>query len=202
VKFLNSLFGPREKDGILTISNLITLGGILSGLIYALFYVYGANRWLILSVLFLIGFSDLSDGFLARRLRQSTNFGKIIDPVRDRILLFAIFGHIALLVGFNAQIAVIIFFEGIIIGFDVIGFPRELVWAVHLMGKLRQLIHVLSGGIVIANNLFPEIIFMIYPFTGKISANFLLTTMLISSLLVAVVYSLLQVVNIRTRRID
>ena len=120
MKFLNSLFGQREKDGILTISNLITLGGILSGLIYALFYVYGANRWLILSVLFLIGFSDLSDGFLARRLRQSTNFGKIIDPVRDRILLFAIFGHIALLVGFNAQIAVIIFFEGIIIGFDVI----------------------------------------------------------------------------------
>jgi len=60
VKFLNSLFGPREKDGILTISNLITLGGILSGLIYALFYVYGANRWLILSVLLLFVPHNLS----------------------------------------------------------------------------------------------------------------------------------------------
>lgn len=202
VGFPNGLFGSKEKNAVLTIPNLVTLGGILLVFSYVVFYVYGANRWLIFSVLFLAGLSDLLDGFLARRLGQSTNLGIIIDLARDRLLLLAILGHITLLIGFRAQIAVIIFLETLIATLNIYGFLDSSVRSAHRVGKIRQLAHVFGGGIIVANNLFPEIIFMIYPPLGKISSDFLLMTMLIFSLLVAVVYSLLRVANnIRIRRI-
>lgn len=39
------------------------------------------------SVFFIAGFTDLLDGYLARKLKQSSAFGAFIDPVADKVLV-------------------------------------------------------------------------------------------------------------------
>jgi cardiolipin synthase (CMP-forming) len=39
---------------------------------------------------FLIAFTDLIDGYLARRMRAESNFGRCFDPIADKILVVSI----------------------------------------------------------------------------------------------------------------
>ena len=45
-----------------------------------------------LAVLFLLisGFTDIADGFIARRFNMISNFGKALDPVADKLTQFAL----------------------------------------------------------------------------------------------------------------
>ncbi len=44
-------------------------------------------RYIALGVLLIIGVSDILDGYLARKMGETTNFGKYLDPIADKLLL-------------------------------------------------------------------------------------------------------------------
>lgn len=44
-------------------------------------------RYIALGVLLIIGLSDILDGYLARKLGETTNFGKYLDPIADKLIL-------------------------------------------------------------------------------------------------------------------
>lgn len=44
-------------------------------------------RYIALGVLLIIGLSDILDGYLARKMGETTNFGKYLDPIADKLLL-------------------------------------------------------------------------------------------------------------------
>jgi len=44
-------------------------------------------RYIALGVLLVIGVSDILDGYLARKMGETTNFGKYLDPIADKLLL-------------------------------------------------------------------------------------------------------------------
>jgi CDP-diacylglycerol--glycerol-3-phosphate 3-phosphatidyltransferase len=48
------------------------------------------ERVVAISLMFLLYLTDLADGYMARRLNQITEFGKIIDPVADKVCIGAI----------------------------------------------------------------------------------------------------------------
>ncbi len=77
-----------EGDAVLTIPNLITLMRLLCLplFLYLLFArdERAAAAWLLAG----LGATDWVDGYLARRLGQTSEFGKIFDPTVDRLLFF------------------------------------------------------------------------------------------------------------------
>jgi CDP-diacylglycerol--glycerol-3-phosphate 3-phosphatidyltransferase len=48
-----------------------------------------ASPWLAAAVFALASFTDMVDGYIARARRQITTFGKLMDPVADKLLIIA-----------------------------------------------------------------------------------------------------------------
>lgn len=49
----------------------------------------GANRWWIVAVCFAAYVTDLTDGYVARHFGKESDFGRIIDPVADKVYVAA-----------------------------------------------------------------------------------------------------------------
>ena len=99
--FLEKIDGYRDKLLFLFIKpcwprkitpNHITYLRILVGLIlFVLLFYYGIeDKVLILYLFFLGAITDLFDGSVARCLNKATEFGAMLDPVADRVLILPI----------------------------------------------------------------------------------------------------------------
>lgn len=74
-------------DRILTIPNLVSFIRLLA--IPYFWWVLLAQERIALAagLIFIIGGTDWVDGYLARRLNQVSEFGKLLDPVADRLMI-------------------------------------------------------------------------------------------------------------------
>jgi CDP-diacylglycerol--glycerol-3-phosphate 3-phosphatidyltransferase len=79
--------------GTLNLPNAITLGRIVLALVVAPLILYDsfAVRLAAFIVFLVAAFSDLWDGHLARSRNLITDFGKLMDPLADKLLLAATF---------------------------------------------------------------------------------------------------------------
>lgn len=74
----------------LTIPNVITLFRIVIIPIFVIAFVlpvYPYKHLILVSLFFLAGVSDWIDGYLARKLKQSSAFGAFLDPVADKLMV-------------------------------------------------------------------------------------------------------------------
>lgn len=73
----------------MNLPNIITLGRIFLIPVFVLIYlVPGAWTYAAAAVFFgLAAFTDWLDGYLARRLNQTTPFGAFLDPVADKLIV-------------------------------------------------------------------------------------------------------------------
>lgn len=74
-----------KKDQILTIPNLLSIVRLM--LIPLIVWLYIAKQeynWAV-AVVLLSGATDIVDGFIARRFNMVSDFGKILDPVADKL---------------------------------------------------------------------------------------------------------------------
>lgn len=73
-----------------TTANLLTLLRI--GLLIPFLYLIGVGQFgLALGVFFLASLTDFADGYIARRFKQQSNLGRILDPLADKLLTTAAF---------------------------------------------------------------------------------------------------------------
>jgi len=75
---------------ILTIPNILTF--MRMGLIpvFVSLVYYGYSKWA-LAIFLIAGISDGIDGFLARKFKQESELGTIIDPIADKLLMTVAF---------------------------------------------------------------------------------------------------------------
>lgn len=79
-----------SRGRALTIPNVITLGRIL--LVPVVVWAIASGAMLIAFALFVAaGVSDAVDGFLAKRLRQTSELGAYLDPLADKALIVSIY---------------------------------------------------------------------------------------------------------------
>jgi cardiolipin synthase (CMP-forming) len=133
---------------LLTLPTLLTLARIVSiPVIVGVFYlpgVDGATRNLLATVLFiLVAATDWLDGYLARKLNQTSAFGAFLDPVADKFLVCAALMILLQLDRVNALVALVIIGREIAISalrewMAQIGASRSV--AVHMAGKVKTVV--------------------------------------------------------------
>ena len=141
----------RIENMFLTIPTLMTWTRIVAiPLIVGVFYLDfpAPQRNLIATVMFVVfAATDWLDGFLARKLNQTSSFGAFLDPVADKFLVCA-----SLLVLVHLQRADV-FVALIIIGREIaisalrewmaqIGASRSV--AVHMLGKVKTTVQMIA----------------------------------------------------------
>lgn len=78
-----------NPDRVLTLPNVLSLLR-LAGVPLFLWLILGPERdGLALLVLMFAGFTDYADGWLARRLNQTSRLGQMLDPAADRLYILA-----------------------------------------------------------------------------------------------------------------
>ena len=128
----------------LTLPTILTWARIVSiPLIVGVFYLPldAASRNLVATVMFVVfAATDWLDGWLARRLNQTSAFGAFLDPVADKILVCAALLVLVKLDRVDVLVALVIIGREIAISslrewMAQIGASRSV--AVHMLGKLK-----------------------------------------------------------------
>lgn len=134
-----------------TLPTLLTWARIVAiPLIVGVFYLElqpGAQN-LAATVLFVVvALTDWADGYLARKLNQTSSFGAFLDPVADKFLVCAALLVLVQLDRVNALIALVIIGREIAISalrewMAQIGASRSV--AVHMLGKLKTTVQMIA----------------------------------------------------------
>jgi cardiolipin synthase (CMP-forming) len=75
---------------ILTIPNILTFMRMGLVPVFVSLVYYGYSKWA-LAIFLIAGVSDGIDGFLARKFKQESELGTIIDPIADKLLMTVAF---------------------------------------------------------------------------------------------------------------
>lgn len=108
------MINPKE---IYTKSNLISLFRLFLAIpFWMLMDDFESNRYIVFGLCVFAAFTDMLDGYLARKFNEVTEFGKVIDPLADKIAMAAVVIKLYLI----GEIAPFYFF--LIIGRDILIF--------------------------------------------------------------------------------
>ncbi|MBI5259771.1 MAG: CDP-diacylglycerol--glycerol-3-phosphate 3-phosphatidyltransferase [Burkholderiales bacterium] len=134
-----------------TLPTLLTWARIVAiPLIVGVFYLPGSaeSHNLAATVMFVVfALTDWADGWLARKLNQTSAFGAFLDPVADKFLVCASLLILVQLDRANALVALVIIGREIAISalrewMAQIGASRSV--AVHMLGKLKTTTQMVS----------------------------------------------------------
>ena len=75
------------------IPNILTMSRLLLAPVFLAAFLAGtpAGNWWALALALFFEATDLADGYVARRMQQTSQLGKILDPLADSISRFTIF---------------------------------------------------------------------------------------------------------------
>ncbi|MEE0061183.1 MAG: CDP-alcohol phosphatidyltransferase family protein [Acutalibacteraceae bacterium] len=76
-------------DSVFTIPNIISITRILLIVPFTIYFII--EEYIIaFAIILLSGVSDCLDGFIARKLNQVTELGKLLDPIADKLTLVSV----------------------------------------------------------------------------------------------------------------
>src|SRR5947207_2798330 len=78
----------QYRSAVLTTANQLTILRIVFVPVFIILLAYGEIGWA-LSTFVAAGITDVLDGIIARRFRQKTSIGAVLDPLADKLLMTA-----------------------------------------------------------------------------------------------------------------
>jgi cardiolipin synthase len=146
-------------SNILTVPNLLTFLRMALIPVFASLLFYGYSGWG-LFVFVVAGISDGIDGFIARRFKQESELGTIIDPIADKLLMTVAFVILTLpnVLQPTRHLPVPFWVTAAVIGRDIL--IVTVAGAINIMtgfrnfrpswlGKLSTIVQVLAVGLIL-----------------------------------------------------
>ena len=122
--------------------NLLTLLRVLSipALVVALLTEFKGKEITAFIIFLLAALTDTLDGFLARRRKQITAFGQLLDPIADKLLIASAFICLVAMGAVPAWIVVIIIGRELAVsGFRAIAASKGINIAASVLGKIKMI---------------------------------------------------------------
>ena len=106
--------------------------------VFIIIYLCTGNGWISAAVFIVASFTDFLDGHLARKYNLVTNYGKIMDPLADKLLVCTALICLTSMNRLNVIVVlVIIAREFIISGFRLVASDNGIVIAASYWGKFK-----------------------------------------------------------------
>jgi len=130
------------------VANQLTLARLALSPVFVLVFILGGTAGYLLALVIAVLFeiTDLLDGYIARSKRQTTDFGKLVDPMADTVARFSVFlcflwrGYAPL------WMVAIVFYRDFFVAYIRVAAARGgVVLAARFSGKLKAL----TQGVVI-----------------------------------------------------
>ena len=124
----------------MNLPNMLTVFRMVLVPVFAYLYFFVEPVWMALVVFLLAGATDVVDGYLARKWNQITDFGKLMDPLADKLMLLTMMvclcvtGHLALWVAIAIGVKELLMVAG-----SALLLRRGVVVYSNLWGKLATL---------------------------------------------------------------
>jgi CDP-diacylglycerol--glycerol-3-phosphate 3-phosphatidyltransferase len=120
------------------------------------------GKWIAVVLFIILALSDAVDGFLARSLKQTSALGKLLDPIADKMLVYAAFlGFIE--IGKLSSIPILIIFSRdiLVMGIRTWAAKKGEIIPAGMWGKWKTLAQMLSIVFLLLNWPFQYFIFWI-----------------------------------------
>ncbi|MCF0125383.1 MAG: CDP-alcohol phosphatidyltransferase family protein [Clostridia bacterium] len=92
------------------IPNILTIIRLLL-ILFIVFYIFTGNYLLAFVIFSISGITDIADGFIARKFNLVSNFGKLIDPLADKLTQVATLTSLTLCNMIPIWILIIVLFK-------------------------------------------------------------------------------------------
>ena len=134
----------RQKENIWNVPNLLTMLRILLIPVYIVLYIDNQMMWA-LAVFLIASFTDLLDGYIARKYNLITSFGKLMDPLADKIMVTCVLLSLTLSgVVPWAAVIIVIAKEGLMVLGGMVMLKKSIVVQSQLIGKIAQFTFVMA----------------------------------------------------------
>lgn len=141
----------------LNIANQITIGRIIAIPVF-LIVIYLDNPWsngVACFIFALASFSDMLDGYLARKYNLVSDFGKVMDPMADKILVAAAMIALVELDRLAGWVVVVMLARDFIIGaLRDLSASKGIIIPAGLWGKLKTTVQMLAVGMLTFKSYF------------------------------------------------
>ena len=158
----------------LNIPNKLTIFRfIIAFLIMILFILELDSKFLIILALFSTGvITDALDGYLARNYFEITTFGKLMDPLADKVLLAVVLiGLVEFEMLKGWMVACIFAREFMITGLRLLLVSNNQIISADIWGKLKTIIQMIFVLLLLCGLAFPNILF--FPTVNSVYAFYL-----------------------------
>jgi CDP-diacylglycerol--glycerol-3-phosphate 3-phosphatidyltransferase len=134
------------------VANILTLSRLLLAPFFLWAFLAGtpAGNWAALTLALFFEATDLADGYVARRMKQTSQLGKILDPLADSVSRFTIF------LGFLVQgyasvwaIACIFWRDSIVSTIRILAASQGVIVSARASGKIKAIVQGIAIGVIL-----------------------------------------------------
>lgn len=144
----------------MTLANKLTIFRIALAFVF-IFFLYGGLTFKIISlVIFIIAsLTDLLDGWIARKRGEISDFGKLMDPIADKILILGAFAVFVEMKIVPAWMFILIFSRELLItGLRVFALTKGKVLAAARGGKTKTVSQLIAIFLLLIHSIIKDIL--------------------------------------------